>query len=475
MEIKYKAVPTMAKLHKCDDFIRVVRGPVRSGKSTGSCIELMHRAARQKVGPFGFRRTRWAIIRNTYRELEDTTIKTWLMWFPEAVFGSLNRRTMTHTLKFNDIHAEFLFRALDRPDDVSKLLSMELTGAWINEAREVPRIIVNVLGDRVEQYPPKSEEGCTWGGIIMDTNSPDEDSYLYDFEANPPEGWKFFVQPGALKEVNGTFVPNPKAENVENLNGGHNYYLKRMHDKKDSYIRVYYCNQFGYSEEGKRVHPEYNDNTHCSKSPIIPAKDDLVVCGLDFGLTPAAVFFSRKPNGQWLGFKEIVTEDLGIKRFGERLLLPYILERLNGYKIMFYGDPSGMNKAQTDESTPIQILNNMGFDIKPVETNDPDLRRESLSAPLERMINGEPGLLLDPSMTTLRKGLSSKFVYKRIQVIGDEKYQDKPDKNFWSHVCEAAEYAMQGAGEGKKLTSKKSSGTKRGRRVNKSKHGWMGS
>jgi hypothetical protein len=89
------------------------------------------------------------------------------------------------------------------------------------------------------------------------------------------------------------------------------------------------------------------------------------------------------------------------------------------------------------------------------------------------MIDGQPGLLVDRNCKTIRKGLSSKFYYKRVQVVGDEKYHDKPEKNFWSHVCEAAEHAMVGAGEGKLLTRRPTPKKKVNRKFRSI--GWMGS
>ncbi len=471
MEIVYNAEPTPAKFHKDDSFYRGIRGPVRSGKSSAMSAEIMMRAQKQRPNSQGIRRTRWAVVRNTYRELEDTTIRTWLMWFPESVFGPLNKRTMIHSIKFGDVEMDVLFRALDRPDDVAKLLSMEVTGAWVNEAREVPKVIIDVLGDRVEQFPPNMDEGCTWGGVFMDTNAPDEDHWWFDLEAEPPDGWQFFTQPGALREIQGRFVPNPKAENVKNLNGGHEYYTKRVAGKKESYVRVYYCNQFGYVEEGKRVHPGYSDSVHCPGTPLVPDPAHLVVIGLDFGLTPAATFFSRRPNGQWWCFHEIATEKIGIKQFGELLLLPYILSNLMDFTIEIYGDPSGKGE---DETAPFQILEALGFAVRPAPTNSEVMRRESLEAVLTRMIDGEPGILVDPSCRVLRKGLSSKFIYKRLQVVGDDRYQEHPYKNFWSHTCESAEYAMLGAGEGKTITYKKPKPRSRAERI-MSPNAWMGS
>lgn len=483
MEINYNAEPTASKFHLDDSFYRCMRGPVRSGKSTACSVEIMNRASQQAKGVDGIRHTRWAVIRNTYRELEDTTMRTWLMWFPEAIFGRVNQRTMTHDIRFNDIHCEVHFRALDRPDDVAKLLSLEITGAWINEAREVPKVIADVVGDRVEQFPSVKDGGCTWGGVIMDTNAPDEDHWWFDLESKPPKvtlddgkvvEWTFFTQPGALREVNGRFVANPKAENIANLNGGHNYYLKRVAGKKDSYIRVYYCNQFGYVEDGMRVHPEYTDATHCPGRKLEPDSRYPVVVGIDFGLTPAATFWQKNQMNQWCCFHEIASEDIGIKHFGEQLLIPYVISQLLDFDIEYYGDPAGSQRSQSDESqTPFKILAAMGIDAKPAPSNSETLRREALSAPLGRMVDGEPGVLVDPSCRVLRKGLSSKFIYKRIQVVGDEKFHSKPDKNFWSHTCESAEYAMLGAGEGKQIITKFRK-PKPKVRVARVTGGWMG-
>ena len=123
ISINYKASPTLAKFHKSNKFHRLVRGPVGSGKSTGMCVEIFRRACEQAPQQDGIRRTRFAIVRSTYRELQDTTLKTWLDWFPEDLGQSrLNRSEMTHQLRFNDVECEVMFRALDRPDDVKKLL-----------------------------------------------------------------------------------------------------------------------------------------------------------------------------------------------------------------------------------------------------------------------------------------------------------------------------------------------------------------
>lgn len=197
MIIDYLATPILSDFHRSNAFYRGVMGPVRSGKSTAMCNEIFRRSIEQKSHTDGKRYSRWVIVRNTYRELEDTTIATWLRWFPEENFGKLNSQSMTQQIRCGGLCVDILFRALDRPKDVKKLLSLEVTGAWVNEAKEVAKGVIDVLGDRVGQYPPRELGGCTWRGVMMDTNPPDDDHWWYRLaEEEKPEGWAFFRQPG---------------------------------------------------------------------------------------------------------------------------------------------------------------------------------------------------------------------------------------------------------------------------------------
>ena len=456
----YNPSPTIKRFMKSPAFYRGLMGPVGSGKSSACCVEIMRRASSQKPNARKVRKTRFAIIRNTYRELSDTTIKTWQDWFSPEIFGSVNQTTMSQKLHLeirdNDnkpdgttAEVEILFRALDRPDDIKKLLSLELTGAWVNEAREVPKGVVDTLGDRVGRYPTIKDGGCTWRGVIMDTNPPDDDHWWFRLsEQERPEGWEFFKQPGGLYEIEGKFFPNPKAENLDNLEP--RYYETRIAGKAPAYIRVYYAGQYGFVQEGKAVIPEYADAIHCASETLSPLPGLAIWVGLDFGLTPAAVFAQRLPNGRWIWFDELVSEDMGIVRFAD-ILKPMLLGEYAGFDFEIYGDPAGEQRAQTDEKTPFQILRAKGIDARPAPTNDFTLRREAIAVPLSRLIDGKPGLIISPKCVNLRKGLSGGYCYRRLRVSGDERFEDKPNKNKYSHPVEAGGYLMIGAGEGAAL------------------------
>ena len=62
----YSDVPTLRRFALCNDRIRLVIGPFGSGKSSACVIEIISRAHQQKPGPDGIRRSRWAVVRNSY-------------------------------------------------------------------------------------------------------------------------------------------------------------------------------------------------------------------------------------------------------------------------------------------------------------------------------------------------------------------------------------------------------------------------
>ena len=456
-----------------DNFFRGVRGPVGSGKSVACCIEIFRRALQQKPNHEGKRKSRWAVIRNTNPQLKTTTIKTWLDWFPENEWGAFRWSIpYTHYIQVGDIDLEVIFLALDRPEDVKKLLSLELTGVWVNEARELPKSIIDACTMRVGRYPSMRDGGATWYGVIADTNAPEEDhwwaimsgdvptpDYLSRDEALmlvKPDTWEFFTQPSAMtekKETDGSligYVNNVSCENKKNLTK--DYYANIIRGKTKGWIDVYVMNKLGTIEEGKPVYSNWNPELHLAKEPI-PKAPNTVFIGIDFGLTPAAVFGQKLPNGRWLILQELVCFDMGISRFSE-LLKHEIAKNYKGMEVDIYGDPAGDFRAQTDETTPFQILRQNGLRGKPAPSNDVALRIESVETALGRLIDKKAGLLLDNSCLNLKKGFNGGYHYRRLQTSGD-RYDEKPNKNRYSHVHDALQYMMMGAGEGKQLISGK--------------------
>ena len=119
--IEYNASPTCARFHLDDSFVRALIGPIGSGKSVACVMELLRLAGEQSPGPDGIVRGRACVVRNTYRELKDTTINTWNDWCPPQMVGRWDEVNMTLHMISPRMHVEVLFRALDHLKDIKKL------------------------------------------------------------------------------------------------------------------------------------------------------------------------------------------------------------------------------------------------------------------------------------------------------------------------------------------------------------------
>ena len=472
-EFKYKPDGDVLKAFMKDDtFFRGIRGPVGSGKSVGCCVEVFRRALMQKKNDKGIRRSRWAIIRNTNPQLRTTTIKTWLDWFPEETWGKFTWSVpYTHNIKKNDLELEVIFLALDRPEDVKKLLSLELTGVWVNEAREVPKSIIDACTMRVGRFPSMREGGPSWSGVICDTNAPEEDHWWPIMSGEvpvpdhipreqarmlvKPDNWQFFKQPSGMLEVRNedgevvNYKPNKDSENISHMLKG--YYPNLITGKTKSWIDVYVMNRLGSIQDGKPIYPMFAAEVHIAKEEIAVAASLPLYVGLDFGLTPAATL-GQKIRGRWLVQSEIVAFDMGIVRFAEVLREEISSRFSQASEVFIYGDPAGDFRAQTDESTPFHILRGAGLRAFPAPSNSVDLRLEAVSSQLTKMVEGKPAFIIDRRCQQLIKGFEGGYQYRRMEVSG-ERYADKPDKNMYSHIHDALQYMMLGAGEGRSLIS----------------------
>lgn len=473
--IKYQPPGAVAaSFHNSTAFVRGIKGPVGSGKSSTCCVEIMRHSLMQE--PFnGVRRARWAIIRGTYPELKSTTIKTWEQWFPPDMSPIKWDAPITSRVKIKDIgdgtslDLEVVFIAMETAQDTGKLRSLELTGAWINEASELPKEVFDMVTQRVGRYPAKRDGGPIHPCVIMDTNPPDDDHWWYKLaEEETPDNWDFFDQPGGLLRIQEGedvhYIPNPDAENIFNLPGGYEYYLRMVAGKTDDWIKIFILGQYGTTADGKPVFPEYNDRVHVADSeieynPLLP-----IYLGWDFGLTPACIIGQLSPRGQLVILEELISEDMGIRQFATDIVKPVLLNKYSRAKFISVGDPAGANRSQTDERTCFQELLEAGIATEPANTNDFIPRRESVAFFLNRMAGGEPGFVLSPNCRSLRKGFLGGYRYERLKVAG-ERYRDRPVKDKFSHPMDALQYLC--------LKVRDGGGSVRAKRVSKaSSKGW---
>lgn len=476
----FKPEPTCRDFMLSQAYASLIAGPIGSAKSVTAVHQLLSLSSRQNPNHQGLRKTRALIVRNTADQLALTTRKTVFDWLPpgQAGFWKAQEKTYVIQARLPDgtaIESEWLFIALDTPDDVRKALSLEATFLWGNEARELhPEVVDGLLG-RLNRYPSMRDGGPTRSCAIFDTNMPDEDTPWFETMEQPPQTWRIFKQPPAIitpeeyklhhgnepvtiTSITGekwiidptqpmfdkdgrAWLVNPRAENLPNLKS--DYYANLIPGKSDDWLRVYLRAVYGRSLSGTPVYEKsFVPGFHDTDEELLHVRGSVhpIVIGLDFGRSPAAVFKQRDPRGRVLTLGEITTENMGLDRFLKTELLPS-LQRFQGCSFLVAPDPAGYAKQQANEMTLVDQVRAAGLPVAEFHqlTNDPAKRIAAVERLLNMQVDGKAMYLVDRNKCpTLVKGFRYGYRYK-IKRTGD--MEDKPDKNSFSHVHDANQYA----------------------------------
>jgi hypothetical protein len=119
------------------------------------------------------------VFRDTYGKLEDTTLKTWLAWFPEDEFGRFYwSKPMLHEIRVGDIELDVHFVALEDERAIDYFKSLETTVEWWNEVQFMERALFDEGVTRVGRYPRMIDGGPVRPQVIADMNAPDETHWV---------------------------------------------------------------------------------------------------------------------------------------------------------------------------------------------------------------------------------------------------------------------------------------------------------
>lgn len=447
--ITYTPPPTLSRFIKDhlpgELFYDWVVGPVGSGKTTGIFFKLLYMAKLQKPGPDGIRRTRAVIVRNTGQQLQDTTLNSWFTWFKPGQAGRWEITNKKFTLRFDDVECEVLFRPLDTPQDVARVLSLEVTFAIVDEFVEIPQQIIDALSARCGRYPSAVDGGATNWGMWGSSNPSTEDNWWFDYLHNdagviqPGEGTslhhrmvldgrnaRYFLQPSGFSDA---------AENLAHLPGGRGYYEAQAKNKTEAWIKQFIEAEWGYSVAGKPVVQAFNARVHCAGRRLVFNPGLPLVGGFDPGLGGAAMIIGQEDfEGRLNVLGEIITSGVGATRFMNERLKPYLargFEGLDGNNFIIAPDPAAGNRTGNDEKTIVDTLKKH-FRVS-IETNNRlPLRLDAIDHFAARMVNGTPALQVDEqACPILVRALKGGWRYAL-----DKKEEIKnptPEKNAYSH------------------------------------------
>lgn len=411
-------------------FYDFIVGPYGSGKTTGLFFKLVYMAKKQEKDLDGVRRSRCVIVRNTAPMLRDTTIVSWNYWFKAGEAGDWKASDKTFILKFDDVECEVLFRPLDTPDDVRRVLSLEVTFAILDEFVEIPRQIVEALSGRVGRFPAAKDGGATNWGMWGASNPSTEDNWWYDhLHTALPRNVKYFHQPSGRSE---------DAENTENLRPG--YYADLEIGKSEEWVKQFIDAEWGFSAAGKPVVPTFKPDLHISKSELKFNPNLPLVFGFDPGYAGTAAIFGQEDlHGRLLVFGEVLAQNMGAERFIQEKLRPYIRARFPDAKVICAPDPAAANRAQTDERAVVDIIKRY-FPAKPETNNRLSLRLNAIEHYTTKLVEVGPALQIDEKhCPTLVRALKGGWRWE-MDTKRDQMKDAAPEKNQYSHPGDAYGY-----------------------------------
>lgn len=428
-------------------FVKIIYGPVGGGKSTVALFELFKRSIEQ-VPHNNVRRTKHIIMRNTLQQLKSTVkplIDQWLVTAVDGQLGSWRLTDNTFEMKFHlddgtDVFSEFILIAADTPDDVRRLLSLEASDAWVEEAREIDPEVFSGLQGRVARFPNRASGGVTYPGLICSTNPPPMGSWWQQQMSEPPKKWAVFAQPPALLD-DGSL--NPEAENLQNLDP--EYYDNLVSGKTDDWIDVYLKNKFGAGGFGQPVFKAtFRRPFHVAHSPLMPVMTTSfpIIVGMDNGLTAAAVIGQQDARGRVNVLDECFVPKnmtMGVERFMDSLLVPLLRNKYptRPENVLFVLDPACFQRSQVNEATIAQAVQVRGFRVLKAASNDPEKRIGAVEGLLTRSVDGGPGLLISPTCAHLVQALDWGY---RNKTMASGETTATPEKNHFSHIADAMQY-----------------------------------
>lgn len=442
--------PTVSDYYLDDNLVTLIIGPVGSGKTLGSIAKLERLMYEQEPNNDGIRYTRWAVIRNTYQELKDTTIKSFEGFFEDML--KFNWGNLTAVYDHDGVHAEFLFRSLDKPGDMRKLLSLEITGAYLNEMRELSHDTLQNVISRLGRYPyPKDGPGCTKSNVVADTNSFSDDHWIYNLFMTDkrPTDYSVYRQPPALLDDN---TINPDAENLENL--PHDYYQRQVAGATENFIDIMLKVKMVALKDGKPVYPEFNERLHVIDHTSLgpPNPDRGLICGGDNGRWSGFLVGQVDALGRVVIFDELVSDDVNLTDFSS-IIESHMQQHYPKHKLETWIDPWAANqRGQVNDATMFKVYNKAQLHPRTSATGSPTTMVEAVKKKFGKVTVGQPDILISNKCKKLIRGLNGGYSYRRINVSG-EKYAEKPDKGPYSHICNAFEFLIDGMGGSRELLS----------------------
>ena len=403
--------------------------------------------------------TRVLLMRESYPQLMDTTITTLFKIFnhfkwEEGVHFRHRISRKEITIFVGREQSTILYRPAKNEGQtlqqaISDLQSLEIDWAGIDEATGIEERIYMALQGRVGRFGKVDKVDFRQLAIVG--NPPDKSHWIY----------RRYVQ---QQEKDGSDVTNPQdyklyhASTYENKANLPLEYIKRLEAYPEWWKTAFLYGQFSFQPpEGQPVFAKtFKYDTYVRKD-LKYHKELTMIRGWDLsptGVWKACVICQLDPRGILLVLAEVLLDEPGIEKFGQRVLENCSIYFPEATKFLDYGDPACFIKSQTDLMSSADILRKVGVGMLPGE-GAIGVRLDAVVNIMERMRDGQAGMLIDETRCTkLVQGFQGGYRHS-VQEETHGRYSLTPVKDIFSHVQDALQYACSKLGIAAPETRKK--------------------
>lgn len=333
----------------------------------------------------------WLFIRDTFENLQRTTMSEFFFWFPDGIWGKYHagKKCFEWDTARTGMEGKVYFLGVEDDQDAGKIASMPLAGVAIDEpspavgsSSGVAEFVFDTALAQLRQ------PGMNWYAAKLAQNNPDESHWTY----------RRFWDPGTPGVADAELPPSQESgfrawqtrnpENTDNLPAGYYDRLERTWSHREDLLRRFVHGRHGYQQVGRAVTPQWSDDLHLADG-LKPVKGVPLQIGYDGGLNPTYVISQVTPLGDWLILESSVGEGIGMYELIRDVLKPSLTSRYRGFEYRHIGDPSLKNPDQSSsqQSAARVITKELGggFIKGPVRTHE---RIDPLQAVLSRQRHG---------------------------------------------------------------------------------------
>ncbi len=465
--------------------IDAITGPSGSGKTVGTVFKLIQFAAvTMPVTKSGIVKVRITVLRDNYRALYRTTLRSWFQWFPPDFPGSQffggQDRPAQHRLRLSTVRMvdgalrevpmdlEVDFFAVGDVAIEELLKGYETSAVWANEGDLLQQRVIPFAYDRTGRYPSKTEfdgpvslprmvavdfnptapnhplwRACATGSFQKEKPDDPLEAALQDTAAAtmPKVAVNFFHQPSGLSAA---------AEN--RLGKSYQDYASAASVMTENDVRRFVHGLPGYALDGKPVYAkDFDRKRHVAAGPLPVIPGLPLHLGLDQGMSPAAVLFQVSSHGQVRVYRELwLGQGVNYPRFLASLIPILTQPPFLGLPPGNYtADPAGFYGADkvTGELAWAQAISQgLGHPVYPAASNEPPTRQAAVQLRLAYQVDAQtPGLVIDPEgCPLLVEGFEAEYKFPKLSEKAATDYAEAPLKNLHSNVHDALQYGVLG-------------------------------